>query len=152
LEFLLGSWFRLRPVVFKGGLVLIDRWYYDFFVDQKRYRLRVPPVLIRFGYVFLKKPDLVLLLDAPAEILQQRKQEVSILESQKQREAYLALTSRLPQARVIDAAQPVATVADNAIKAVLEFMVRRQEKRLPAPSRGADRGVNNSAEKRNNQP
>ena len=39
LEFLLGSHLRLRPVTFRGGLVLIDRYYYDFFVDQRRYRL-----------------------------------------------------------------------------------------------------------------
>ena len=50
--------------------MLIDRYYYDFFVDQRRYRLRVPQAIVRLGHFFLKKPDLVVLLDAPAEVLQ----------------------------------------------------------------------------------
>src|SRR5207253_4050929 len=58
LEFFLGSFLRIMPATFKGGLVLIDRWYYDFFVDQRRYRLRVPLGLVRFGHFFLKKPGL----------------------------------------------------------------------------------------------
>jgi len=66
LEFFLGSHLRLRMIAFRGGLVLIDRFYYDFFVDQRRYRLRVPVSIVRLGHFFLKKPDLVVLLEAAA--------------------------------------------------------------------------------------
>ena len=58
LEFVLGSHVRLRPITFRGGLVLVDRGYYDFFVDQRRYRLRVPQAVVRLGHFFLKKPEL----------------------------------------------------------------------------------------------
>src|SRR6266704_6933853 len=37
LEFFLGSHFRVRAITSRGGLVLIDRFYYDFFFDQRRY-------------------------------------------------------------------------------------------------------------------
>ena len=70
LEFFLGSHLRFWPITFRGGLVLIDRFYYDFFVDQWRYRLRVPQFIVRLGHSLMKKPDLVVLLDAPAEVLQ----------------------------------------------------------------------------------
>ena len=56
LEFVLGSHVRLRPITFRGGLVLVDRGYYDFFVDQRRYRLRVPQAVVRLGHFFLKSP------------------------------------------------------------------------------------------------
>ena len=44
LEFVLGYWLRVRPIAFRGGLVLIDRYFYDFLVDQRRYRCghRIP--------------------------------------------------------------------------------------------------------------
>ena len=73
-------------MTFRGGLVLIDRYYYDFLIDQRRYRLQVPQWLVRLGLAFLKKPDLVLLLDAPADVLQSRKQEVALTETRRQRD------------------------------------------------------------------
>jgi thymidylate kinase len=124
-EFVLGSRLRIRPVIFRGGLVLIDRYYYDFFVDQRRYRLKVPLFLVRLGCQLIKKPDLVLLLDAPAEVLQQRKQEVPLAETQRQREAYLSLMQRFPNAKVVNAAEPVDKVASDCIKLILDFMAAR---------------------------
>jgi thymidylate kinase len=106
-------------------LVLIDRYYFAFFVDQLRYRLRVPQGLVRLGYRCLPKPDLVLLLDAPVDVLQGRKQEVSRTETQRQRDAYLDLVRNLPNGRVIDAAQPAEAVAAEVTRAVLDFMARR---------------------------
>lgn len=125
MEFVLGSRFRIRPVTFRGGLVLIDRYYYDFFVDPRRYRLRVPQFLVRVGYHLVKKPELVLLLDAPTAVLQSRKQEVALAETQRQREAYLSLTRRLPNGYVVNAAQPADKVASDCIKHVLDFMAKR---------------------------
>jgi thymidylate kinase len=125
LEFFLGSHLRLRPLTFRGGLVLIDRYYYDFFVDQRRYRLRVPPVIVRLGYACLKKPDLVVLLDAPAEVLQRRKQEVALAETERQRQAYRELVHGLKNGRVLDAAQPPDKVGADLNRAILEFMAQR---------------------------
>ncbi|PYJ06662.1 MAG: hypothetical protein DME25_06140, partial [Verrucomicrobia bacterium] len=111
LEFFIGSRLRIRPVTFRGGLALIERYYYDFFVDQRRYRLRLPEWIIRLGGVAVKKPDLVILLDAPAPVLQSRKQEVPLAETERQCSAYRALVSRLPNGRTITAAQPPEKVA-----------------------------------------
>ena len=125
LEFFLGSHLRLRPVTFRGGLVLIDRYYYDFFVDQRRYRLRAPPALVRLGHCLLKKPDLVLLLDAPAGILQRRKQEVPLAETERQRLAYRQLVQQLPNGRIMDASQPPDKVGADLNRAILDFMSQR---------------------------
>ncbi len=125
LEFFLGSHLRLRPVTFRGGLVLIDRYYYDFFVDQRRYRLRVPASIVRLGHWFLKKPDLVVLLDAPAEVLQRRKQEVALAEAERQRAAYRELVQAFRNGRVLDATQPPDKVGAELNRAVLDFMAQR---------------------------
>ena len=129
LEFFLGWPCCVQPALLRGGLVLIDRYYYDFFVDQRRYRLRVPPWLVRLGYRLLAKPDLVLLLDAPVEALQSRKREVPPAESQRQRTAYLELVQGLPCGRVIDAAQPPEKVAAQLERLILDFLARRLSRR-----------------------
>jgi thymidylate kinase len=129
LEFVLGAHMRLRPITFHGGLVLIDRYYYDFYVDQRRYRLRVPQAVVRFGQFFLKKPDLVVLLDAPAGVLQRRKQEVPLAETERQRAAYLALVRGLGNGLVVDATQAPEKVGTDISRAILDFMAERAKKR-----------------------
>jgi len=125
LEFLLGWPRRILPATFRGGLVLIDRYYFDFLVDQRRYRLRVPDWLVRLGYRLLPKPDLVLLFDAPVAVLQARKQELTREETGRQREAFLALVRSLPNGRVIDASLPADQVAAEAVRAVLDHLTAR---------------------------
>jgi thymidylate kinase len=129
LEFFLGSHLRVRPMTFRGALVLIDRYYYDFFVDQRRYRLRVSSSLVRLGLCLLKQPDLVVLLDAPAETLQRRKQEVPLAETERQRAAYLTLVRGLSNGRVVDATQSPEKVGADISRAILDFMAERTGQR-----------------------
>lgn len=131
LEFFLGSHVCFRPVKFRGGLVLVDRYYYDFFVDQRRYRLQVPPGIVRLGYIPLKKPDLVVLLDAPADVLQGRKQEVPLAETERQCRAYRTLVQSLSNGRVINGAQSVEKVGADINRAILDFMAQRTRERWP---------------------
>lgn len=128
LEFLLGSFLAIRPATFKDGLVLIDRFYYDFFVDQRRYRMQAPLWLVRWGYWLLPKPDLVFLLDAPPEVLQSRKRETSLPETTRQREAYRRALLPLKNCRLIDATQPVGDVARALKKAILDYTAERMLK------------------------
>jgi thymidylate kinase len=129
LEFVLGSHLRIPPITFRGGLVLIDRYYYDFFVDQRRYRLNVPRWVVRLGLVFIRKPDLVMLLDAPAEVLLARKQELSAEEILRQRNAYLATVRELPNGHAINAAQSPEQVVAEIRRRMLDYMVKRQAHR-----------------------
>ena len=129
LEFVLTAMIRIRPVTFRGGLVVIDRYYDDFFVDQSRYRLSVPQWLVRFGYRFIQKADLAFVLDAPTELLQQRKAEVPPLETERQRQAYRRLATCLLNARLIDASQAPMQVAKEMESAVLQWLAARNKAR-----------------------
>jgi thymidylate kinase len=130
LPFIWGWWRYIKPVLFKNGLVIIDRYYYDFFVDLRRYRLNLPQWIVKLGFVFVKKPDLVFCLDADPEILQARKQEVSLEECKRQREAYRALAQKLPNGHVIDASQPLDDVVRDVQSIVLNYMAERTAKRM----------------------
>lgn len=129
MEYLLGGWLHFLPVRFRSGLVLIDRYYYDFAVDPKRYRLRVSAALVRCLFCLVPQPDLVFLLDAPSEVLQARKAEVPMAETQRQREAYRELIARLPNARLISADQPLEQVVTEMARHTLKFMTARQRAR-----------------------
>jgi thymidylate kinase len=129
LEFCLGSVLRLRPALARGGLVLIERYYYDFFVDRARYRLQLPESVARWAARLVKKPDLALLLDAPVEVLRARKQEVSLEETARQQQAYRQLVARLPNGVVLDAAQAPDIVTADAVKAILNRMTVRASRR-----------------------
>jgi thymidylate kinase len=73
-----------------------------------------------------------LLFDAPAEVLQRRKQEVPLAETERQRAAYLELVLGLANGRVIDATQPPAKVGAEASRVILDLMAERTRKRWGA--------------------
>jgi len=130
-EYFAGSITQFLPVLFRCGMVLIERHHYDFEIDPRRYRLQRPGWLVRLAFGCLPKPDLVFVLDAPPEVLQSRKPEVTPEECRRQREAYLNLAARLPNSRVIDCTQSLDQVVANIIHETLCYCERRQAKRTP---------------------
>jgi len=125
--YLLGVW----PDRFRSTLVAFDRYQHDMLVDPLRYRYGGPPALARWAAKCVPAPDLWIVLDAPAEVLQRRKPEVSPEESQRQRAAYLRLARGLSDAVVLDAGGDPASVAAKAEGEILRRMEQRLEDRHP---------------------
>ena len=71
----------------------------------------------------------MLLLDAPSEVLQSRKQEVAPAETERQRRAYRELVQGLSNGLVLDATQPPEKVGTDINRAILDFMAQRTIKR-----------------------
>jgi len=120
---LLDCWFgyfiAIRPARRCSRLVIFDRYYPDILVDPLRYRL--PASSLRFAtwlVGFAPQPDLCVLLEAPAEVVQRRKNEVSLAESQRQRLAYLAMFQSVPAKLLVNADAPVSQVAHQVSVAV----------------------------------
>lgn len=133
LDYTLGYLARILPGVIRTELVLFDRCFYDLLVDSKRIRYGGPPWLLRNAARLSPGPDLVILLDAPAEVLRSRKQEVPVEEVARQRAAYLDLARTLPSAVVVNAAQPAEDVVRDALAAILDHLGHRTRKRLGLP-------------------
>jgi hypothetical protein len=109
---------------------MYDRHFVDILVDAKRYRYGGPGWTLRLLWQLIPKPDLVVLLDAPPEVLQARKQEVPLDVTARQRQAYLSLVRTLPNGRIVDANQAQARVADRVAEVVLDELHSGIQRRL----------------------
>ncbi len=109
----------------RSTLVLHDRHLVDALVDPKRHRYGGPIWLLRLISRLIPSPDLFILLDAPAGVLQARKQEVPFDESARQRQAYLSLISTMKNGHVVDAARPIDDVVNDVSELILRHLADR---------------------------
>lgn len=121
---LLDCWcahiFVVRSSLRRSELVIFDRYYPDILIDPVRYRLPASiRTLARWLVALAPQPDLWVLLDAAAEVLQSRKAEVSLAESHRQRHAYLAMFQSVPGRLIVNAHLPVIEAARQVSAAVL---------------------------------
>lgn len=131
LDYIVGYAFRVWPLACRSTLVAFDRYFHDLLIDPQRYRYGGPLTLARRAARCVPPPDLWVLLDAPAAILQARKSEVAPEESERQREDYLHFVRTRREAAVVDASRELDEVAAAAAQAVLDFLARRLETRCP---------------------
>lgn len=106
-------------------LRIYDRYYHDVLVDPRRYRYGGSLWFARLVSRLVPQPDLVVILDAPPEVLRSRKQEVAEEETIRQRAAYLEMSHRFPNTLVVDASLPLDGVVDRVEQGIVELMVRR---------------------------
>lgn len=125
------EWYRAIVVqkhVRDGLLVICDRHFVcDFYAADIAPRPGRPLLRRIHGWQlahFYPRPDLVLVLDAPVEVLHARKQEDHVDVLARRRAEYLALPDNLPNVIVLDATQPLEAVIAAAVAAIGE--------RLPA--------------------
>ena len=111
----------IRRALARATLVVHDRHLVDVLVDPRRYRYGGPSWLMRLIWRVVPKPDMIILLDAPAEVVQARKREVPEEETRRQLVAYRKLVSGSRNGHVVDAAGPLEEV----VAAVQDVVLRR---------------------------
>jgi thymidylate kinase len=99
----------------RGAVVIFDRYVYDARIDvllgQRSLQSRL---FARTVLRWFPAPDLLLVLDAPSEVLYARKREHSVAWLDRLRAAYGALVREAPDGAVIDTAQPADRVLEAA--------------------------------------
>jgi thymidylate kinase len=120
----------MRRTLARNTLIMHDRHMLDALVDPKRYRYGGPMWLLRLLTWLIPKPDLVIFLDAPADMVQQRKAEVPLHETQRQLDAYRRLVTRMRQGRVVDASRPLGQVVAQVNDVILEHLAQRTSKQM----------------------
>ena len=130
LDFLLGYFFRIYPLKIKRRLVIFDRYYYDYYVDLKRYQFNLPKFLPRLFSFMIPQPDLVFVLDAPADVIYSRKQELSITEIERQRTIFKKTAKQLKNTHLINTNQPINEVINKVTKIIIEKKVKQTAKKI----------------------
>jgi thymidylate kinase len=121
LAFLLVDWsfgfrIRLADKRARGWFVIFDRCYHDLLVDPHRYRYGAPKCLASLIFCLFPKPEAVILLDAPADVLHARKPETTLEMARALRDDYLNLVVNHPVGFVVDCNRPIELVIDDIRK------------------------------------
>ena len=111
----------------RGEIAVLDR---DFFCDYHASAIAPSttrrPVDVRLHGLVLRRwyrrPDLTIVLDAPAEVLFARKGEDTLEGLSRRRQEYLDLKTVLPAVATVDANRPLELVTDDVVAAILDFV------------------------------
>jgi len=126
---LLGYAAEILPQLTRPSLLIFDRYYHDLLVDPRRYHYSGPMWLARLVGRFVPQPHLIILLDAPPEVLHARKQELPLEEVIRQREAYLELVRDLPNGHVVDTSKPLDETAVEVERIIINYIAERTARR-----------------------
>ncbi|HEU5438895.1 MAG TPA: glycosyltransferase family 9 protein [Ktedonobacterales bacterium] len=101
-----------------GRMVIFDRYVYDALIPAHQ-----SPERLKRLYMWLlghscPAPDLVLMLDAPGEVMFARKGERSPQVLESQRQGLLALRDRIPHAQIVDVTREEAVVRDDVLSRI----------------------------------
>ena len=132
----------------RGAVVLFDRHFFcDYYANDVVGRRPGRPWTSRVHGMMLERlyprPDLVILLDASAQVLFDRKGEGTLESLERKRQEYLALAPLVARFRSVDATQPIDLVVAEviaAIEALLEEQAGEQP-RVTATAGSSDSGA-----------
>jgi thymidylate kinase len=110
LAWILEEWYGTLLHESKKTVLICDRYYHDLLVDPKRYRFGAPIWTAELVGKLMPRPKLWVLLDAPPNLLQERKQEVTPEETARQCDAYRTFIRKQRKHAIIDASQPLDKV------------------------------------------
>ncbi len=127
------EWFRQAVIWFyrrRGYVVVLDRhFFFDYYANDLAAGSASRPLSRRLhGYLlrrFYPKPDFVICLDAPAEVLFGRKSEGRLEALERRRQAYVRLRDVVENFIVVDATQTEDTVARQVVDLISGFYAKR---------------------------
>jgi thymidylate kinase len=119
LDYWLGWPLRVWQPKEKNHLVIFDRYAQDMWCDPRRYRLNLPPVLMKVFCRGVPQPDITFVLLADAQVIHQRKGEVTLPALREMLTRYGEAARRGGNVHAVDCSRPVVTVADEIAASVL---------------------------------
>ena len=131
------AWFYRR----RGYIVVFDR---DFFADYYVHAVCTNGVKRPLGSRihgfflrrFYRRPDLVICLDAPGDLLLSRKGEGTVELLERRRQDYRRLSEAVRRFETVDATQPLDDVIEDVRRRILDFHHARSDEGVPGSDRG----------------
>lgn len=117
------------PMKIKSTMTIFDRYFDDILVDPIRYRNGAPDWIVKFIRYFIPQPDLWIILDAPTDVIQKRKAEVSAEETERQRQGYINLANTKRNAILVNTDRDIKLISSDISKFMCEYLNKRAIKR-----------------------
>lgn len=115
-------WLRIKT---HSDVFIFDRYYYDYYIDQKRSRTNLPNWIIRLGECLVPTPDIILCLGGDPEKIYNRKPETSLQEVKRQTKALTEFCNTRRNAVWIDTTLTPEESIREAKKAIFNMMSKR---------------------------
>lgn len=113
------------PIHSKSKVFIFDRYYYEYYIDQRRSHVNLPMWIIHFGEFFIPKPDLILCLGGDPEKIYARKPETSLEEVTRQTKVLKEFCAKRKNAVWIDTTIAPEESINAAMKAINDMMSKR---------------------------
>jgi len=126
LDYFLGHC-KIKRAKGVGKFILFDRYYYDYFIQQTH--LNIPHWILRCFYVFIPKPNLVILLDNDPEVIHMRKPELSIELIKGQIMKSEKLIASLPTGVKIKTDKEPDFVLNRVTEMIISVMIKNQQRK-----------------------
>jgi thymidylate kinase len=114
----LAYYLRLRPLLRRNYLVLIDRYFYNYYLDPVSVKYSGPGWLLACLTRFFPRPDLIISLNAGPDTLLQRKQELTPVQIAQQSRIKDQMQFGTIPCLVVDAGQDPQTIAQKTLLAI----------------------------------
>jgi hypothetical protein len=115
----LAYWVRIRPLLRRNSLVLLDRYFYNYYLDPDSVKSSGPTWMVERMRGLFPQPDLVVVLKAPPDVLLARKQELSETEICRQSAVLDQLQFQAAHTLEVAAGQPAADIARMILHKIL---------------------------------
>ena len=76
-DYMLGYIVKVLPELVKYRVVVLDRYFYDILIDPLRYKIRLPNILMKTLFMSIPRPRIIIVLDAPPDVIFRRKGELN---------------------------------------------------------------------------
>ena len=108
-------WITIRPTLRSGVTVVGDRYLYGYIAQPTPLKFFGPGWLARLALRLIPKPDLVVVLDAPADVIHGRKPELAsdVIEAERRIWQHVS-----PNVVVLDSRRPSAALVDELFVAL----------------------------------
>ena len=125
-DYTFGFYLKIWPIKSTKTCVWIfDRYYYDYLIDPKRARIKLPTWILKLGQFLIPEPDLILCLGTDAQLIHNRKPELTLQEVERQVDNLKKFSKSHNRAVWIDTGKDVDTSSKDTMEAIINMMSKR---------------------------
>lgn len=129
LDFAIGGVMVKKDSIQKK-LTIFDRYYYDYFVDLKRYRYCLSEKIPQMFLWMIPRPQMTFILDADPVIFYERKQELPTEELERQCIKYCQLKNKIKNTVLINVDRTIEEIVEEVTSEIILYKAKKTAKMM----------------------